>query len=117
MKTAKTSTKKEKIQIDGTKPDACCADRLSTKKKSVIKVHFDCGFLNSLFIRGEGIPGLSWDKGILLQNKGKDEWVWETTACFNAPISFKILINDTNFENGENHLLKCGSTVSCTPNF
>ena len=83
--------------------------------KSVIRVRFDVGFSNSLYIRGEG-PGLSWMQGVILKNVGPDEWVWETSEPFSS-CEFKILINDKQYETGENHFLPLGATVQYTPRF
>ncbi len=83
---------------------------------SKIVVKCDCGFSNTLFIRGEGIANLNWNKGIPLKNVKKDEWVWETDRPF-VKAEFKILVNDQKYEKGENHKISNGSTVVCSPNF
>lgn len=80
-----------------------------------IIVKYDVGFGNSLFIRGKG-ANLSWDQGILLANQKPDEWIWETDVPFSA-CEFKVLINDSDFEIGENHPLTAGSTIQYTPKF
>lgn len=80
-----------------------------------VVVKYDVGFGNSLFIRGKG-ANLSWDKGIPMQNTQNDEWVWETEAPFLTG-EFKVLINDAQYEIGENHILKRGSQVQYSPNF
>ncbi len=81
-----------------------------------IIVKYDCGFSNNLFIRGEGISSLSWNKGAPLKNVHSDEWVWETNRPF-VQGEFKILINDQKFEDGENHKINNGSIVLCKPIF
>ncbi len=86
-----------------------------TTDKTRITVHFDAGFPNELFIRGHG-ANLSWDKGIRLKNVKHDEWVWETSRSFKQG-EFKILINDTHFEIGDNHVVKSGTQIALTPNF
>ncbi|MBA3603571.1 MAG: hypothetical protein H0W50_08020 [Parachlamydiaceae bacterium] len=83
--------------------------------KTRITIHFDVGFPNALYLRGEGAE-LSWQKGLLLKNVKSDEWIWETTKPFTT-CQFKILINDYEFEIGENHLLTCGASVHYTPKF
>lgn len=80
-----------------------------------IKVNFNCGYNNNLFIRGKG-ASLSWDKGIPLRNVKADEWIYETTVPFTA-CEFKILINDVQYEVGENHILRFGDTFEYTPIF
>lgn len=86
------------------------------KVKTCITVQYDVGFSNSLFIRGEGLPGLSWDKGVELKNSQSNEWVWETHENF-CDGEFKILINDQIFELGENHKISAGSCTRLNPKF
>jgi hypothetical protein len=83
--------------------------------KTRIVVKFDVGFNNHLFIRGHG-ANLNWDRGVLLKNIKNDEWVWETDLPFTAG-EFKVLINDRQYETGENHRLNCGATIQYTPRF
>lgn len=78
-------------------------------------VKYDVGFKNSLYIRGHG-GGLNWEKGKLMKNIGPDTWVWETDAPIQA-CEFKVLINDTVYEVGENHPLKNGKNAEYTPRF
>lgn len=82
---------------------------------SRIVIRYDVGFNNTIYLRGTG-PNLGWDKGTLLKNTSPDEWVWETDLPFEV-CEFKVLVNDKDYENGENHLMKCGSTISYTPKF
>ncbi len=89
-----------------------------SKKKgplSRIVVKFDVGFNNSIYLRGEG-SDLSWDRGIILKNIKADEWVWETNSSF-TKCEFKVLINDRQYELGENHRLQCGTSFEYTPSF
>lgn len=79
-----------------------------------ITVIYDVGFGNQIYLRGEG-AGLSWDRGILLENKGSDVWQWETSCP--DDIEFKVLINDSNWEQGENHNVSGGSQYDCHPQF
>ena len=90
-------------------PDKCKV----AKTKVVIK--YDCGFGNSLYVRGTG-AALAWDHGILLKNTRPDEWVWETETPF-SKCEFKVVLNDQQFEIGENHILISGSAVQYTPKF
>ncbi len=83
--------------------------------KSAIRVKYDVGFSNNLYIRGQG-PGLSWVEGVPLKNVAADEWIWETCESFNS-CEFKVLINDKQYENGENHFLPPGATVQYIPRF
>lgn len=87
-----------------------------TTQATSITAHFDCGFQNTLFIRGEGVSTLSWDKGIPMKNIGPDRWVWESNRPFSI-IQYKILINDSWFEQGNNHKVAFGQSVLISPSF
>lgn len=86
------------------------------KSHTKIVVTCNCGFSNSLYIRGEGIKDLSWEKGTLMQCTKADEWVWETDTPFNHA-QIKVLMNDKEYELGENHDVDCGKQVKITPQF
>lgn len=91
-------------------------DKKKTKTKLTrVVIHCDVGFNNSIFIRGSG-ANLSWDKGIMLLNTRPDEWVWETDQSFNS-CEFKVLINDTQYEQADNHILTNGNSLEYTPCF
>lgn len=112
--------------------NATCSDELRSKpcvcsqeqkketktpmKKTVVRVKFDCGFPNSLFIRGEGISALSWSKGTQMTNLSKNEWIWECCRpC--SRVECKVLINDQIYETGENHTLAYGDELTIVPKF
>ncbi|MBS0654193.1 MAG: hypothetical protein JSR46_00300 [Verrucomicrobia bacterium] len=101
---------------------ACCPPEKTGSKKhdshetTKITAKFDCGFPNKLFIRGEGIEGLSWDKGTLMNCTKNDEWSWETDKHFKNG-KFKILVNDVQYETGENHTTNSGKSINITPRF
>ncbi len=103
----KSATAKPSNPITSAKPKATGTTR--------VIIHFNCGFNNNLYIRGQG-ANLSWDKGHLLKNVRADEWIWETTAPFTRA-EFKILINDKDYENGENHIIRNGDNFEYTPHF
>lgn len=85
------------------------------KLKTKVIVKYDVGFNNKLTIRGTG-ANLSWEKGIDLKNINSNEWVWETDANF-TECEFKVLINDTTYEIGDNHKITCHTTTEYKPNF
>lgn len=90
----------------------------SSKKKQTktsVVIQYDIGFSNHFSIRGEG-AGLSWEKGVPLTNIKSNEWIWETDLPFET-CHFKVLINDQAYEQGENHQIKEGDTLSYTPLF
>lgn len=84
-------------------------------KRSAIRIKCNIGYGNNLFIRGQG-PGLSWMQGVLLTNVGPDEWIWETSEPFEQ-CEFKVLVNDRDYEAGENHRLPPGAVVQYSPYF
>ncbi len=75
----------------------------------------DVGFGNSLYVRGEG-AGLSWEKGTLLENVTPYEWALKTTKA-KGPVTFKFLINDELWAEGENITVAAGETSISTPAF
>lgn len=83
--------------------------------RTLIKVKYNCGFPNNLYIRGND-AGLSWSKGHLMVNSLPDEWVWGTDEEISL-MEFKILLNDLKYESGENHLIGYGEEVSFIPRF
>lgn len=83
--------------------------------KTRITLNYDVGFSNTLYVRGQG-ANLSWEKGIMLKNIKADEWVWETNVPFTS-CEFKVLINDSIYETGQNHTLTCGASIRYTPKF
>lgn len=87
----------------------------STGKKTRISIKYDVGFNNTLYIRGNG-GNLSWNKGLPLKNIKADEWVWETNLGFPSA-EFKVLINDRQYEIGDNHKITGGAEIQYTPKF
>lgn len=88
----------------------------STGKKSTrVVVNYDVGFKNTLYIRGSSCD-LCWEKGKAMKNEGPCKWVWETDKPFTS-CEFKVLINDKQYECGENQKAKCGYEVQYTPKF
>lgn len=106
-------TKKSDENVNHTKTKTKEARKPIAKTR--VTIQYDAGFLNQIFIRGQG-ANLSWEKGELLKNIKNDEWVWETDTPFSS-CEFKVLINDEIFEIGENHLLNAGTTLLHVPKF
>lgn len=92
-----------------------CSCSSKAKKASRLQVHYDAGFGNALFLRGEG-AGLNWDKGIQLKNEGPTSWYWETDSLFDA-IECKVVLNDQQYELGPNHRLLHGEWLDYAPSF
>ena len=85
-------------------------------KKTRIVVQVASNFPSTLYLRGEGLSELSWDKGVQLKHEKPDEWVFETDDPFSTA-TFKILVNDKTYELGENHPLYPGASVRINPKF
>ncbi len=90
------------------------ASKCNRAKKACIKVTADVGYGNVLFIRGSEEP-LNWDKGIALQNVDTNHWSLELDV--KAALEFKLLINDEQWNDGDNYALKAGETISIEPSF
>lgn len=101
-------------QANSKQPDSQSLNKKNQKTRIIIK--YDTGFNNQLHIRGKG-PHLSWEKGLPLKNVKSDEWLWETEDDGAQPYEFKVLLNDNQYEIGENHYLNSGATIAYSPHF
>ena len=82
---------------------------------TTITAQIDIGFGNALHIRGEG-PGLSWDKGLLMNCVSDDQW--QVVLAESArPIIFKFLVNDLSWSTGEDYNASPGAKVTLVPAF
>lgn len=104
------------------KKPAAPAKKTATRKAAPAKLkltrivaHVDVGWGSQLYIRGEG-AGLSWEQGIPMLCENDTEWHWvaETDVC---PISFKFLIDDKIWANGENITINAGDVHISEPSF
>lgn len=86
------------------------------KNKTRIIIQAPPEMSSKIFLRGEGLPSLSWNKGIELKHEKGDEWVFETEELFSTG-SFKVLLNDAVYELGENHPLYPGASIRINPRF
>ena len=84
--------------------------------KTRIIVHYDTGFGNALYIRGNTLP-LSWNFGQRCDNLDAGTWVFELERPKSGAIFFKLLLNDCIWEQGENHRIEAGSVVDYWPKF
>jgi len=82
---------------------------------TTISARIDIGFGNSLFVRGEG-PGLSWDKGTVMECTGEAQWTLKLTESA-RPIIFKFLRNDEVWSVGEDYTAKPGASAVFVPVF
>ena len=70
---------------------------------------------NQLFIRGEG-PGLSWDKGVLMECVSPDMWTW-SSAEVARPFAYKVLLNDEEWAAGDDFVAAVGVENTISPTF
>jgi hypothetical protein len=115
---AKKATKKvvaKKVPAKKAPAKKAAAPKAKIPSKQVVKTSIiarvDVGFGNQLYIRGSG-AGLSWDKGLALVNVSSYEWAFASTEA-KGDVTFKFLINDEIWAEGENiTVAKGGSSIS-----
>lgn len=114
----KTVAKKVAVKKTvATKPPANTATKKTATKKSetTVIVKYDVGMGNTIVLRGDG-PGLSWDTGTIMDNVDAGTWQWSSTAVKKA-FEVKFLINDADWSQGENFVVKPGTTSGFSPSF
>jgi len=116
---AKKAVKKASAQKAPAKKSAVkdAAKKVVSKSPvtTTIIANVDVGFGNTLYIRGAG-AGLSWDKGTALENDSPYEWSFRTTAAKDE-VTFKFLINDEAWADGDNLTVPSGGTSVSSPVF
>ena len=118
---AKTATKKvvaKKVAKKApTKKAAAPKAKISSKQvvKTSIIARVDVGFGNQLYIRGAG-AGLSWEKGLPLENVSAYEWAFATTKA-KSDVTFKFIINDELWAEGDNIIVAKGAASISSPVF
>ena len=80
-----------------------------------ISAKIDIGFGNHLYIRGEG-PGLSWDRGLAMDCVGAGLWT-STVKNATAPVTFKVLVNDLSWSEGNDFIVEPGQSITVEPTF
>jgi len=98
-----------------TAPKAPAKKPAAKTTRTTIAAKIDVGFGNALYIRGEG-PGLSWDKGLVLDCVADNEWS-VTISDAVAPIVFKLLVNDITWNVGTDYSVEPGASVALEPTF
>jgi len=93
------------------------AKKAASKKLELTSIiaRVDVGFGNALYIRGEG-AGLNWNQGVLLENESPYEWAFKTSKA-KTTVTFKFLINDEVWADGENLIVAAGGTSISSPIF
>ena len=114
---AKKATKKVVTKKAPAKKAVAPKAKIPAKKalKTSITARVDVGFGNQLYIRGAG-AGLSWEKGLQLENVSAYEWTFATTKA-NSDVTFKFLINDELWAEGDNVTVAEGATSISSPVF
>lgn len=80
-----------------------------------ISAQIDIGFGNQLTLRGEG-PGLSWDKGMTMDNVGHSLWTASVKGA-TKPVVFKVLVNDLTWSTGADFVVEPGQSITVYPAF
>lgn len=80
-----------------------------------ISAQIDIGFGNQLTLRGTG-PGLSWDKGVPMENVGHNLWTASIKGA-TAPVTFKVLVNDLSWSAGSDYVVEPGQNITVYPTF
>lgn len=89
----------------------------TTPNKTVIRVHYDVGWGNTMYLRGNTYP-LWWDQGRLMRNTASDCWEFEIERIpYGDTFEFKPLINDATWSVGNNYTVSGGSTIDIYPSF
>lgn len=82
-----------------------------------IRVHYDTGFGNAIYLRGDTAP-LSWGSGARATWTEGNVWTWETTSIpVGSRFEFKPLVNDSTWSLGGNYVATGGMTVDVYPAF
>lgn len=97
---------------------------LTSPKECLIRVQYDVGWGNQLYIRGEEVDfggrptGLNWSQGRKLKNISSDCWDWESRS-FLRNFGFKLFINDepSKGSNDYTYRIENGRMFSCSPCF
>jgi hypothetical protein len=81
---------------------------------TTIEAKINVGFGNHLFLRGQG-AGLSWERGAPLKCVDAQTWRWSAPAA--EPLTFKLLLNDKVWAQGEDIVVAPGKCVGVAPRF
>ena len=81
---------------------------------TTIEAKVDVGFGNNLFVRGQG-AGMSWEHGLPMTCVDGQTWRWSGAVSDN--VTFKVLLNDAVWAQGENIEAKPGQNVEVRPSF
>lgn len=85
-------------------------------QQTKVLIHCDAGFGNTLYIRGDTLP-LNWNFGMKCENVSSDTWEYTMERPVSGSAEFKVLLNDSTWESGNNHVVQVGNTVEIWPSF
>lgn len=122
VSSAKTATAKSKPAARNNKAvqkqqqtTTASSSRKTEAEMTKVVANIDVGWGNKLFVRGQG-SGLNWEQGIEMKNTGPREWVW-TSSNPSQHFELKFLINDEQWNQGDNLQVSQGSTLTTQPTF
>lgn len=76
---------------------------------------------DALFLRGQGVPGLSWASGVALRKTDGDTWTadvdGDSDAAAAGEVYCKVLVNDTLWQKGPNTRLPAAAPYTVYPYF
>src|ERR1043166_8109956 len=81
---------------------------VTSTPRTTIEAKIDVGFGNNLFLRGQG-AGLSWDRGTPLTCVDGKTWRW--AAPVTDKLTFKLLLNDKVWAQGEDVMVTPGKRL------
>lgn len=96
------------------KPAAPARVAPTSATATTIEAKIDVGFGNQLFARGQG-AGLSWDRGTPLACVDSKTWRLQVPAT--DKLTFKLLLNDSVWSQGDDITAAPGSRVEVKPTF
>ena len=80
-----------------------------------IHIHAQIPQGKNLYIRGDS-AGLNWQNGKPLMQVGDDHWIYRVSNTFDN-LNYKILLDDTTYEEGKNHELRINNSAVEAPYF
>jgi hypothetical protein len=88
---------------------------LPDSRALLVAAQIDVGLGNALFIRGEG-AGLSWERGQRMTCVEPAKWIWLAKGA-ECRATFKLLLNDESWVQGDNMVGEPGKANEVTPRF
>lgn len=84
---------------------------------TTIRVHYDTGLGNTMYLRGDSYP-LTWDSGRSMLNVSSNIWTYETERIpKGTTFEFKALVNDKKWSSGMNLTGTGGQVIDVYPSF